>query len=176
MARAKAEAPEEKPGAGLEGRGLKSREHDNGASGVTATRETYWAEAETRLMEEIISRANMQKAYNRVISNKGAAGVDNMSTGQLKGYLQTDWPRIKEELLKGTYTPQPVRKVEIPKPHGGKRMLGIPTVLDRLLQQSIQQWLSPQYEPEFSTNSYGFREGRNAHQAVLQAKAYLEEG
>ena len=134
MTRAKAEVPEEEPGAGLEGRGRKSREQDNGASGVTVTRETYWSEAETRLMEEIISRANMQKAYNRVVSNKGVAGVDNMPTGQLKGYLQTDWPRIKEELLNGTYKPQPVRKVEIPKPGGGKRLLGIPTVLDRLIR------------------------------------------
>src|SRR6266702_5115930 len=162
MARAKAEAPEEKPGAGLEGRGLKSREHDNGASGVTATRETYWAEAETRLMEEIISRANMQKAYNRVISNKGAAGVDNMSTGQLKGYLQTDWPRIKEELLNGTYNPQPVRKVEVPKPGGGKRMLGIPTVLDRLIQQAMHQELRPLFESGFSVSSYGFRPDRKS--------------
>ena len=134
MTRAKAEVPEEEPGAGLEGRGRKSREQANGASGVTVTRETYWSEAETRLMEEIISRANMQKAYNRVVSNKGVAGVDNMPTGQLKGYLQTDWPRIKEELLNGTYKPQPVRKVEIPKPGGGKRLLGIPTVLDRLIR------------------------------------------
>ena len=134
MTRAKAEVPEEEPGAGLEGRGRKSREQDNGASGVTVTRETYWSEAETRLMEEIISRANMQKAYNRVVSNKGVAGVDNRPTGQLKGYLQTDWPRIKEELLNGTYKPQPVRKVEIPKPGGGKRLLGIPTVLDRLIR------------------------------------------
>jgi retron-type reverse transcriptase len=124
MARAKAEASHEKVGAVLEGRGRKSREHNNGAPGVTVTRETYWAEAETRLMEEIVRRANMQKAYNRVVSNKGEAGVDSMSTGQLKVYLQTDWPRIKEELLNGTYKPQPVRKVEIPKPGGGTRMLG----------------------------------------------------
>src|SRR6266702_1322860 len=176
MARAKAEAPEEKPGAGLEGRGLKSREHDNGASGVTATRETYWAEAETRLMEEIISRANMQKAYNRVISNKGAAGVDNMSTGQLKGYLQTDWPRIKEEMLNGTYNPQPVRKVEIPKPGGGTRMLGIPTVLDRLIQQAVHQELGPLFESGFSVSSYGFRPGKSAHQAVQAARKAVSGG
>jgi RNA-directed DNA polymerase len=105
MARARAEAPEEMPGAVLEGRGRKFREHNNGASGVTVTRETYWSEAEMRLIEEIVSRANMHKAYNRVVSNKRAAGVNNMSTGQLKGYLQTDWPRIKEELLHGTYKP-----------------------------------------------------------------------
>ena len=176
MTRAKAEAPEEMPGAVLEGRGRKSREYDNGASGVTVTRETYWAEAETRLMEEIISRGNMQKAYNRVVSNKGAAGVDNMSTGQLKGYLQTDWPRIKEELLNGTYKPQPVRKVEIPKPGGGIRMLGIPTVIDRLIQQAVHQELSPLFEPGFSVSSYGFRPGKSAHQAVQAACKAVERG
>jgi group II intron reverse transcriptase/maturase len=176
MARAKAEASHEKVGAVLDGRGRKSRESDNGASGVTVTRETYWAEAETRLMEEIISRANMQKAYNRVVSNKGAAGVDNMSTGQLKGYLQTDWPRIKEELLNGTYKPQPVRKVEIPKPGGGTRMLGIPTVLDRLIQQAVYQELSPLFEPGFSASSYGFRPGKSAHQAVQAARKAVESG
>lgn len=176
MARTKAEAPEEKPGAGLEGRGRKSRDYDSGASGVTVTRETYWSEVETRLMEEIVSRANMQKAYNRVVSNKGAAGVDNMPTGQLKGYLQTDWPRIKEELLNGTYTPQPVRKVEISKPGGGKRMLGIPTVLDRLIQQAMHQELGPLFEPGFSSSSYGFRPGKSAHQAVKAAHKAVSTG
>ena len=176
MARAKAEAPEEKPGAMLDGRGRKSREHNNGASGVTVMRETYWSEAEERLMEEIISRGNMQKAYNRVVSNKGAAGVDGMSTGQLKGYLQTDWQRIKEELLNGTYQPQPVRKVEIPKPDGGIRMLGIPTVLDRLIQQAVYQELGPLFEPGFSASSYGFRPGKSAHQAVQAARKAVESG
>lgn len=127
-------------------------------------------------MEEIISRANMQKAYNRVVSNKGAAGVDNMSTGQLKGHLQTDWPRIKEELLNGTYKPQPVRKVEIPKPGGGTRMLGIPTVLDRLIQQAVHQELGPLFEPGFSASSYGFRPGKSAHQAVQAARKAVEGG
>lgn len=176
MARAKADASYEKMGAVLEGRGRKSREYDNGASGVTVTRATYWAEADERLMEEIVSRANMQKAYNRVVSNKGAAGVDNMSTGQLKGYLQTDWPRIKEELLNGTYNPQPVRKVEIPKPGGGTRMLGIPTVLDRLIQQAVHQELGPLFEPGFSASSYGFRPGKSAHQAVQAARKAVSNG
>jgi RNA-directed DNA polymerase len=176
MARVKAEAPEEMPGAVLEGRGRKSREHNSGASGVTVTRETYWAEAETLLMEEIVSRANMQKAYNRVVSNKGAAGVDQMSTGQLKGYLQTEWPRIKKELLEGQYQPQPVRKVEIPKPGGGTRMLGIPTVLDRLIQQAVHQELGPLFEPGFSVRSYGFRPGKSAHQAVQAARNNVADG
>jgi retron-type reverse transcriptase len=102
-----------------------------------------WPGAEGRLMEEIISRSNMKKAYNRVVSNKGAAGVDGMTTGQLRGYLQTDWPSIREALLNGDYVPQPVRKVEIPKPGGGMRMLGIPTVLDRLIQQAVYQVRNP---------------------------------
>jgi group II intron reverse transcriptase/maturase len=127
-------------------------------------------------MEEIVSRVNMQKAYNRVVSNKGAAGVDNMSTGQLKGYLQTEWQRIKEELLNGTYKPQPVRKVEIPKPGGGTRMLGIPTVLDRLIQQAVHQELGPLFEPGFSVNSYGFRPGKSAHQAVQAARTAVANG
>jgi group II intron reverse transcriptase/maturase len=127
-------------------------------------------------MEEIVSRANMQKAYNRVVSNKGAAGVDDMSTGQLKGYLQTDWPRIKEELLNGTYNPHPVRKVEIPKPGGGTRMLGIPTVLDRLVQQAVHQELGPLFESGFSASSYGFRPGKSAHQAVQAARKAVTSG
>jgi group II intron reverse transcriptase/maturase len=127
-------------------------------------------------MEEIVSRSNMMKAYNRVVSNKGAAGVDCMTTGQLKGYLQTEWPRIKGELLNGTYSPLPVRKVEIPKPGGGTRMLGIPTVLDRLIQQAMYQELGPLFDPGFSASSYGFRPGKSAHQAVLAARDHVAGG
>jgi retron-type reverse transcriptase len=105
-------------------------------------------------MEEIVSRDNMMAAYSRVVSNKGAPGVDDMPVTALKGYLQQEWPRIKGELLAGCYTPQPVRKVEIPKPGGGTRMLGIPTVLDRLIQQAVHQVLNPLFEPGFSANSY----------------------
>jgi RNA-directed DNA polymerase len=176
MTRANAEVPEEKPGAGLEGRGRKSREHDYGASCVTATTETTWAEAGERLMAEIVSRANMQKAYNRVVSNKGAAGIDGMTTGRLKGYLQGEWPGIKEELQKGRYIPQPVRKVEITKPGGGARMLGIPTVLDRLIQQAVYQELGPLFESGFSASAYGFRPGKSAHQAVAAARNNVAEG
>jgi len=176
MTRARAEAPEEKPGAEVEGRGRKSREDTRGVSGVTAKREPHWSEAADRLMEEIVSRVNMQKAYNRVVSNKGAAGVDGMTTGHLKGYLQTDWPRIKEELLNGTYHPQPVRKVEIPKPGGGTRLLGIPTVLDRLIQQAVSQELGLLFDPGFSANSYGFRPGKSAHQAVQAARTAVANG
>ena len=128
------------------------------------------------MLEEILDYRNITKALKQVISNKGAGGVDDMQTDELRDYLEANWVLLKQSILEGRYRPQAVRKVEIPKPQGGTRLLGIPTALDRLLNQAIHQWLSPQYEPEFSANSYGFREGRNAHQAVLQAKKYLEEG
>jgi len=137
---------------------------------------TDWPEAEERLMEEVVSRGNMMKAMNRVISNKGSAGVDGMTTGQLKEYLKREWPRIKEELLTGRYLPLPVRKVEIPKPGGGTRMLGIPTVVDRLIQQAVYQELGPLFEPCFSANSYGFRPGKSAHQAVGAARNFVADG
>ncbi|TSK09185.1 MAG: group II intron reverse transcriptase/maturase [Geobacter sp.] len=172
----KAEASGRKPGAGSKGRDRKSREYDAGALDVTATTETDWPEAEERLMEEIISRGNLKKAYNRVVSNKGAAGVDGMTTGRLKEHLIREWPRIREELLGGRYQPQPVRKVEIPKPGGGTRMLGIPTVLDRLIQQAMYQELGPLFEPGFSASSYGFRPGKSAHHAVKAARSYVASG
>jgi RNA-directed DNA polymerase len=128
------------------------------------------------MLEEILDYRNITKALEQVISNKGAGGVDGMQTDKLREWLETNWMLLKQSIVEGNYRPQPVRKVEIPKPQGGTRMLGIPTVLDRLLGQAIHQWLSPQYEPGFSESSYGFREGRNAHQAVEQAEKYLEEG
>ena len=129
------------------------------------------------MLEEILDYRNIQKALQQVMSNKGAGGIDGMETGELPGWLRANWTSWKGSILDGSFCPHPVRKVEIPKPGGGgKRMLGIPCVSDRLLQQAIHQWLSPKYEAEFSANSYGFREGRNAHQAVLQAQRYLEEG
>jgi RNA-directed DNA polymerase len=129
------------------------------------------------MLEEILDYRNIQKALKQVTSNKGAGGIDGMETSELGAWLESHWIGWKESILDGSFRPQPVRKVEIPKPGGGgKRMLGIPCVSDRLLQQAIHQWLSPKYEAEFATNSYGFREGRNAHQAVLRAQKYLEEG
>src|SRR5664279_2261268 len=128
------------------------------------------------MLEEILDYRNVQKALKQVVSNQGAGGIDGMQTDELRDYLEAGWPLLKQSILEGSYRPQPVRKVEIPKPQGGTRNLGIPTVLDRLFNQAICQWLSPKYEPEFSAHSYGFREGRNAHQAVLQAKRYLDEG
>ena len=127
-------------------------------------------------MERVVERSNMQAAYRRVKQNKGAPGVDGMSVDQLKGFLRTAWPKIKERLVEGSYEPKPVRRVQIPKANGGLRPLGIPTVLDRLIQQALRQVLSPLFEPEFSEHSYGFRPGRNAHQAVLQARHYQQQG
>jgi RNA-directed DNA polymerase len=118
----------------------------------------------------------MLRAYDRVRRNKGAPGVDGMTVEALKPYLKAHWPEIKQQLLDGHYCPQPVRKVEIPKPGGGVRMLGIPCVLDRLIQQALHQVLSPVFEPTFSAHSYGFRPGRSAAQAVQQARTYMEEG
>ena len=134
-----AEGRVETLGAIPEGSGRKPREAGSGAANVTGRKASPWPEAATGLMEKIISRGNMMAAYSRVVANKGAPGVDAMPVTALKGYLQEEWPRIKEELLAGTYHPQPVRKVEIPKPGGGTRMLGIPTVLDRLIQQAVQR-------------------------------------
>lgn len=128
------------------------------------------------MLEQILSKWNIDKALGQVIRNKGAGGIDGMQTDELRDYLSTNWQSLRLKLLEGSYKPSAVRKVEIPKPQGGVRMLGIPTVLDRLLQQAISQWLMPLYEVQFSNHSYGFRPNRNCHQAVLQAQTYLNEG
>lgn len=128
------------------------------------------------LIERVVERENLKKAYSRVMQNKGAPGVDKITAAELKAYLKEHWPRIKEELCEGSYRPRPVRKVDIPKPGGGSRTLGIPTVLDRFIQQALHQVLSPIFDPHFSEHSYGFRRGRSARQAVLQAKQYQLEG
>jgi group II intron reverse transcriptase/maturase len=171
-----AEGWAEMPGANPEGSSRKLRVAGRGAANVTGRKGQPWPEAATGLMEEIVSRDNMMAAYSRVVRNKGAAGVDGMPVTDLKGYLKENWRHIREELLAGEYRPQPVRKVEIPKPGGGARMLGIPTVLDRLIQQAVHQVLSPMFDPGFSENSYGFRPGRSAHQAVQAARKHVESG
>ncbi len=127
-------------------------------------------------MEEVVRAENMKKALNRVCANKGTAGVDGMTVEELTPYLMEHWPGIREELLKGTYKPSAVLRVEIPKPDGGKRPLGIPTVLDRLIQQALLQVLTPLFDPYFSESSYGFRPGRGCHQAVKAACGYVESG
>lgn len=170
-----AEGREEIPGARPEGSGRKPKGSGSGAANVTGRTDQFPFEAE-RLMEAIIGRGNMMAALSRVVANKGAPGIDAMPVTALKGYLHQEWPRIKEELLAGTYRPQPVLKVEIPKPGGGTRMLGIPTVLDRLIQQAVHQVLSPLFDPDFSESSYGFRPGRSAHKAVLAARRYVASG
>jgi RNA-directed DNA polymerase len=128
------------------------------------------------MLEQILSRWNIDKALEQVMRNKGAGGIDGMQTDELRDYLNTNWQSLRAKIMGGSYKPSAVRKVEIPKPQGGVRMLGIPTVLDRLLQQAISQWLIPIYEEQFSDHSYGFRPNRNCQQAVLQAQTYLNEG
>ena len=128
------------------------------------------------LMEQAVARENMLAALKRVERNKGAAGVDGIPTEGLREQLRKEWPRIREELLAGTYKPKPVRRVEIPKPSGGTRMLGIPTVMDRLIQQALSQALTPIFDPTFSPHSYGFRPGRRAHDAVKAARQHIEDG
>jgi RNA-directed DNA polymerase len=129
------------------------------------------------MMEAVVERENMLIAYKRVVGNKGAAGVDAMGVDELKPYLQDHWQRIKEQLLQGKYQPQPVLRVQIPKPGGkGMRKLGIPTVVDRLIQQALHRVLNPVFDPDFSVNSYGFRPGRSAHQALVQAKEHVASG
>jgi RNA-directed DNA polymerase len=128
------------------------------------------------LMEEVCERGNLWKALKRVQANKGAPGVDGMTVRQLPKYLKRHWPKIREQLLTGIYRPQPVKRVEIPKPDGGVRKLGIPTVLDRFIQQAVLQILQERWDRTFSEQSYGFRPRRSAHQAVAQAQAYIAEG
>ena len=151
------------------------RGYGSGAAKVTTRQEDPRPGTE-ELIEAVVEKENMIKAYKRVRGNKGAPGVDGMSTEELKVHLQARWARIKEELLEGRYKPQPVRRVEIPKAGGGMRELGIPTVVDRLIQQALHQVLSPVFEPGFSESSYGFRPGRNAHQAVGKAREYVAAG
>ena len=128
------------------------------------------------LIEQVLDYHNVQKAYRQVTRNKGVAGVDNVSTQELLSYMQENWDSIKQEITKGQYRPREVLGVEIPKSNSGKRLLGIPTVIDRLIQQSIHQVLYPMYEIDFSEYSYGFRVGKNAHQAVKQAQSYINQG
>ena len=128
------------------------------------------------LMDAVVERGNLMLAYQRVVKNKGAAGVDGIGVAGFKDHLKRHWPTIKAKLLVGEYIPSPVRRVDIPKPQGGVRTLGIPTLTDRLIQQALHQVLSPIFEAGFSESSYGFRPGRSAHQAVKAARQYVAEG
>lgn len=129
-----------------------------------------------KLIERILDKDNVRIALEKVIANKGAAGIDGMKVEELRGYMNANWPSIKQSILERSYRPAPVRRVEIPKPNGGVRKLGIPTAVDRTLQQSIVQILTPIFETEFQENSYGFRPGRSCEQAVLKLLEYLNEG
>ncbi len=159
-----------------ESRGEAPRACVRGTEPPAAKRDAESPAEDERLMEEVCRRENLWKALARVQANKGSPGVDGMTVHQLTDYLKEHWPAIRELLLRGTYKPQPVKRVEIPKPDGGMRKLGIPTVLDRFIQQAVQQVLQKQWDPTFSEHSYGFRPGRSAHQAVAAAQQYMTEG
>ena len=128
------------------------------------------------LLERILERSNMQRAWQRVKANHGACGVDNMAVDQFADFARSKWPDIRQSLMAGNYHPNPVKRVEIPKPSGGLRPLGIPTVVDRLIQQAIAQVLVPIFDPGFSKHSHGFRPTRCAHDAVCKVQAYVKEG
>lgn len=159
-----------------ESRGEAPRAAGGGTEPLTAKHGTESPASTERLMEEICGQENLRKALKRVRANKGSPGVDGMTVGKLPGYLKEHWSAIREQLLCGTYRPQPVKRVGIPKPEGGVRKLGIPTVLDRFIQQAVMQVLQDRWDRTFSEASYGFRPGRSAHQAVAQAQQYIAEG
>jgi RNA-directed DNA polymerase len=147
-----------------------------GAEPVVAMAEPESPAATMHLMEKVCERENLERAWQRVRGNKGAPGVDGMTIDDAKSYLREHWPDIRSQLLAGAYRPQPVKRVEIPKPDGGVRKLGVPCVVDRLIQQALLQVLQKRWDPTFSEHSYGFRPGRSAHQAVAQAQRYVAEG
>src|SRR5262249_23477918 len=147
-----------------------------GTESFKAERKTESPAIVERLMEEVCERGNCEQALKRVQSNKGNGGVDGMTVQQLPAYLKKHWPKIREQLLAGTYKPQPVLRVEIAKPDGRMRKRGIPTVVGRFIQQAVLQVLQQRWDPIFSDHSYGFRPGRSAHQAVTKAQEYIAEG
>jgi len=152
------------------------RDSAEGTEALMAKREAESTANSEQLMEAVCGRKNCQQALARVKSNKGSAGIDGMTVEQLPDYLKQHWPIIRERLLRGSYKPQAVKRVEIPKPDGGIRQLGIPTVLDRFIQQAVMQVLQRGWDRTFSDHSYGFRPGRSAHQAVAKAQQYLVDG
>ncbi len=160
----------------IEGSGEARADRGTGAELLAAERGTESPAGSERLMEEICEREDLKEALKRVKSNQGGPGIDGMTVGESPGYLKERWPGIREQLLTGAYKPQPVKRVEIPKPDGGVRKLGIPTLLDRFVQQAVSQVLGRRWDRTFSEHSYGFRPGRSAHQAVAQAQQYIAEG
>jgi RNA-directed DNA polymerase len=159
-----------------ESRSEAPRASVEGTESLAAERESESPAIGEQWMEEVCERENCKQALARVKANKGSAGADGMTVQQLPEHLKQHWPAIREQLLSGTYEPQPVRRVEIPKPGGGVRKLGIPTVLDRFIQQAVMQVLQGKWDRTFSEHSYGFRPGRSAHQAVEAAQKYIAAG
>ena len=159
-----------------ESRSEAPRVSEEGTESFTAKRGMESPAIGEQLIEEVCERENCKQALARIKANKGSAGVDGMTVQQLPEHLKQHWPVIREQLLSGTYKPQSVKRVEIPKPDGGMRKLGIPTVLDRFIQQAVMQVLQRKWDRTFSEHSYGFRPGRSAHQAVEQAQKYIAEG
>jgi len=159
-----------------EGRGEPPSPGGKGTEPLVAKRTPESPATEEQLMEEVCDRRNLERAWKRVRGNKGSPGVDGLTIDETRDYLREHWQTIREQLLKGTYPPQPVRRVEIPKPDGRVRKLGVPCVVDRLIQQAVLQVLQKQWDLTFSEHSYGFRPGRSAHQALAQAQRYVAEG
>jgi RNA-directed DNA polymerase len=159
-----------------EGRGEAPSASEGRVETTTAGLGTESQANTDKLIEEVCEKENLKEALRRVKANAGAAGIDGMSVKDLPEYLRENWSRMKEQLLAGAYRPQPVRRVEIPKPGGGTRKLGIPTVVDRFVQQAVNQVLQKRWDPTFSPYSYGFRPRRSAHQAVAKAQEYIQEG
>lgn len=159
-----------------EGRGEAPRAPEEGIESTAVKLGTESQANTDRLIEEACEKENLKEALRRVKANAGAAGVDGMTVKKLPEFLRENWPRLKEQLLTGTYRPQPVRRVEIPKSGGGMRKLGIPTVVDRFVQQAVLQVLQERWDPTFSEYSYGFRPRRSAHQAVAKAQEYIQQG
>ena len=157
------------------GEGLGEAQSDF-ISGEACGPTRYSEDTGSGLLLEVLTRENLQRAMKRVKANKGAAGVDGMDIGQTMEYLKLHWGEIREKLIAGTYRPSPVRRVTIPKPDGGERELGIPTVVDRLIQQALLQVLQPLIDPTFSKHSHGFRPNRRAHDAVLAAQSFVQSG
>jgi RNA-directed DNA polymerase len=160
----------------VEGRSEAPKARREGTESLTANCETESPARAEQLMEEVCGRENCLRALRRVKANKGSPGIDGMKVGELAGYLKRHWPAIREQLLNGTYQPQPVKRVEIAKPDGGVRKLGIPTVLDRFIQQAVMQVLQGRWDRTFSEHSHGFRPQRSAHQAVAKAQQYIADG
>jgi RNA-directed DNA polymerase len=160
------------PGSRVKPEGPECGLRDGAAQDEGATRKVTVSD----LMEQVVAHGNMQAALRRVEQNKGAAGPDGMTVKNLRPYLKTHWPTLKQSLLTGTYRPKPVRRVEIPKPGGGVRLLGIPTVVDRLVQQALLQVLTPIFDPHFSDASFGFRPARRGHDAVRRARQFARDG